>query len=206
MALNRIQDYDSTLIEDIQKLKEYVEKAEELGKEYMRVYGASEKMIEEVSSKARDEDRPISTDGSGAIVYELLEFLRVMVKVYSNFAFRLRMGDYFVTRLGTQVRVVTEDDEFIFNTRTLDDDERKKYLNHWNATQQLNYVGKNANVYWYYPTEELVKFVAEMMTKYSKETIVSKSDYHDEKLSILWNQEWENTKEELRKNKERQAG
>jgi len=196
--LNRIEDYDSTLLEDIQRLENHVSKAEELAKEYMRVYGTPEKTIDEVASKAWDEDRPISIDGSGSSVFRLLKFLKDMAPVYTDFPFRLRMGDYFVTGLGTEVCVVTRDDEFVFNTRPLNDEERKEYLNHWNATQQLNYAGREGSVYRWYPTAELVKFIAKMMTKYNAGDVLTKNVYHDEKLGALWEKEWSTLREKLR--------
>jgi len=190
MGLNRIEDYDSTLLEDIQRLENHVSKAEELAKEYMRVYGTPEKTIDEVASKAWDEDRPISIDGSGSSVFRLLKFLKDMAPVYTDFPFRLRMGDYFVTGLGMEVRVATRDEEFIFDTRPLNDEERKEYLDHWNATHQLNYAGREAYVYRWYPTAELMRFVRKMLTKYSNGDLLTKEEYRDEKMTALWEDGW----------------
>ena len=60
----KIEEYDEELLTNIGRLKKDISEEENSQKDFMRSYGAPEKMIEEVARKARNEGRPISSGGS----------------------------------------------------------------------------------------------------------------------------------------------
>jgi len=185
--MNKIEEYDQQLGEDISKLERHIAEDEELAREYMQVYGATERVVEKVIQKVRSEDRRISLIGSASSVNHLVEWLKDMAPVYEAFPFRTRMG-YF---MGTKMHVIMEDSWLFFNTYPLTDEERRGYTKYWQATFRLNYVSKEADVYNYYPTSELMRFTSQMLTKYKAEDVLSENEYVDEKMQPAWDSlEW----------------
>jgi len=180
--MNKLEEYDQQLVEDISKLERHVSEEEELAREYMRIYGATERVVEEVTQKARSEDRRISSTGSASSVNHLAEWLKDMTHVYEAFPFRIRMG-YF---MGTKIHAIMEDSWLLFNTCPLTDEERREYAKYWQTTFRLNYVSKEASVYNYYPTSELMKFISQMLIKYKAEDVLSENEYIDEKMQPAW--------------------
>ncbi len=185
--MNKIEEYDKQLVEDIRKLKRHISEEEELAREYMQIYGAPERVVEKVIQKAHSGGRRISFTGDASSVNHLAKWLNDMTRVYEAFPFRIRMG-YFMS---TKMHVIMEDSWLFFNTCMLTDDERREYAKYWQATFRLNYVSKEAGVYNYYPTSELMRFISQMLVKYKAEDVLSKDEYVDEKMRQAWDAlEW----------------
>lgn len=180
----RIEEYDQELLEDIERLKRHIRKQEDTQKEFMRSYGASEKTVSEVAQKARMEDRPISFDGSSRNVLRIQTFLTEMAPIYKAFPFRAW------TRLQlfipAETNVITKDDWLRFDTRILDDEERRDYAKQWEATRVLNYSPNQIPVYKWYPTPELMRFVEDMLNKYGATSVLTKDEYSDENMKSAW--------------------
>jgi hypothetical protein len=181
----RIEEYDKELLEDIERLKKYISKEEDIGKELMRGYGAPEDTVSKVAGKARNEGRPIGSFGSNEDVLSIQTFLAEMGPVYKAFPFRLLA---FLPELPHPARtnVITEDDWAIFDTRLLNNEERGEYAKQWWATRMLNYTPSQIPVYRLYPNMELVKFVEKMFTKYGTNSVLTKEEYIDENMTSVW--------------------
>ena len=180
--MNKIEEYDQQIGEDISKFEHYVLREEELAREYMQIYGATEKVVNEVIQKARSEDRHISINGSASSINHLAKWLKEIAPVYKAFPFRVRLGHF----MGTKMHIIMGGSSSFFNTCSLTDEERKEFAKHWNATLHLNYVSQEAGVYNWYPPAELMNFMAKMLLKYKAEDVLSEDEYYDEKMSSAW--------------------
>ena len=185
--MNKIEEYDEQLKEDINKLERHVSQEEELAKDYMRSYDTSEKVIKEVTKKARLEGNRISFFSDASSVNHLAETLLDIMDIYKAFPFRVGTG-YF---MGTKLQLILEDSWAFFDTRPLTDYERIEYVKYWQDTFRLNYVSKEASVYNYYPTVELMKFISKILIQYKVEDVSSIDEYYDENMKQAWDSlEW----------------
>jgi hypothetical protein len=180
----RIEEYDQDLLEDIERLKRHISKEEDIQKEFMRSHGASEKIVEEVAQKARMEGRPISFDGSNRNVLRIQTFLTEMAPIYKAFPFRVWTRQQLF--IPAETNVITEDDWLRFDTRILDDEERRDYAKQWEATRVLNYTPNQIPVYKWYPNTELMRFVAKMLMKYGSRSVLTKDEYRDINMNAVW--------------------
>jgi len=174
-------EYDQNLLDEIDSLEKRIAKGEEIEKEFMRIHGASEKTIKEVVQKARDEGKPLSSSGSGEDLLRIKDGLIDMVPLYKQFPFRL-WTRYIPFQISPETNVYTKDDWLRFDSRSLNDKERAAYIKHWEATRILNYDALNQPpVYKWYPTLELMRFVARMLEKYGFGTVLTTdNEYKDE--------------------------
>lgn len=179
-----IEEYDFNLLEDIQRLENHISEAELLQKDFMRASGAPDRVIEDVVKKARDEGSPISFDGSGKTLFHMLGFLREMVPIYKNFAFRA--WHPMVHSQGFGMNMLTRDGWYKFNTCPLNDDERREYAKHEKTTHMQSYSLKCVPIIRGYPDIKFMGFIADMLMKYESAYILTKDYYYDEKMiSIL---------------------
>ena len=184
---NRIEEYDRDLLGDIERLKKHILKEEDTQREFMRSYGTPEETVEEVVRKARNEGRPIAMFGSSSDILRIQTFLAEMVPVYKIFPFRVRTRRIELFQ-PTTTNVITEDDRLILDTRPLDSEERREYAKQWRATSALNYVPNPPNRFpWFkwYPSRELMTFVANMLVKYGT-SVLTKDEYWDANMNDTW--------------------
>jgi hypothetical protein len=181
----KIEEYDQELMEDIKRLKEHISKEEDIQKEFMRSYGASEKTVEEVVRKARIDGRPISSDGSSRNILRIQTFLAEMIPVYKTFPFRvwIRQEPFLIP---AETNVITKDDWLRFDTRPLDNEERIEYAKQWKASRVLNYTPNQIPVYKWYPNPELMRFVGDMLKKYGTSSVFTKDEYRDANMKAAW--------------------
>ncbi len=181
----KIEEYDKELLEDIERLKKYISKEEEIGKELMRDYGMPKDTVNKLATQARNEGKPVAIFGSNEDILSIQAFLAEMAPVYKFFPFRLLA---FPPELPHPARtnVITEDNWAMFDTRPLDNEERREYAKQWWATRMLNYTSSQIPVYRLYPNMELVKFIEKMFTKYGTNSVLTKEEYIDENMTSLW--------------------
>jgi len=190
-ARTKIEEYDQELLDDIQGLQKRVNEAEDTAKEFMQAYGTPEKTINEVVRKAQNEDRPISLDSTSAVVSPISNFLREMASIYRSFYFRCWISkDIF--QLG-ETNIVTSDGWYLFNTCSLNDDERREYAKQWEATRKRNYSFTPIPVYKGYPTLELMRFVGNMLKKYGTGSVLTEDEYIDANMKAAW-EAWDEDK------------
>lgn len=197
--MTKIAEYDKELLEDIEHLKQYISEEEELAKDFMRASGAPEKTIEQVVQKGRIEGRPISSDGSGGAAFRILKFLEEMISAYKAFPFRV--WTRWISFQSPETHVISENEWLIFNTCPLNNEDRRNYAEHWQATRKLNYGTDPQNLaapvatHKCHPTLELMRFIAKMLTKYNANQVLARKAKYDEKMGAIWKElfdkEWE---------------
>jgi len=84
------------------------------------------------------------------------------------------------------IQIIREDDSFWFNTTTLSDQERIKFVEYMHALFRIYHNESYWGIYHCYPSLELVRFVAEMLIKYKAEQLLSKEPKEDERAWKLW--------------------
>jgi hypothetical protein len=206
-TLSLIEEYDSELLKDIQRLEDHISENELLAKDLMRSYDTTDRVIEEVANEARDQGRPISLFGSGSFAFEILGFLKEIGPIYKNYTFRAWHRRYPPQCHG--MNILTQDGSYKVNTCLFNDDERREYAEHCDKTMmqniELESVLKEYPSVFHdrgYPDIPFMSFIADMLKKYESNNILTKDDVNDEKLSLI---DSELLREKLSKHKENKS-
>jgi len=75
-------------------------------------------------------------------------------------------------------KVILEDNSLLFDTRVLNDEERREYAKQLEAISKLHYYTGIHTLYKWYPTAELMSFVSIMLKKHGT-SVLTESDYRD---------------------------
>jgi len=174
--ITRIEEYDQELLANIEMLRKLISEEEDGQKDFMRSAGAPEKVVEEVARKRRNAGSPISS-GDGRSMLRIQTYLTEMAPIYKTLPFRVWiLRNEFLHPARTNV--ITEDKWSIFDTRPLDDKERREYAKQWEATRAMNYTASQIPLFKWYPNAELIRFLSNMLTKYGT-SVLTEDEYRD---------------------------
>ncbi len=183
LEVNAIHKYDENLERDITQLETYIAKDEEEAKQQMELDGCPKETIEEIIKKRRDEGRhmrpPYFPDMSTGESDDLLKELRELCQAVNDFPFRLYLNLHLWFPDPLSVQVVTNNGEFWLNTTILTDNERRKLVAQIFKLLKLNMGCVHYGMQYFYPSVELMRFIAEMLPKHESEDLLSKTKMED---------------------------
>lgn len=188
--ISSIEKYDQELEQDISSLEKHIDEDEELAKMDFQNLGCPKEIAEQIARKEKEKGKhmhpsfgftSIGMDEALKLLKELTESLQVLPsRVYLNCPDMVWESDLL------SIQIIREDGSFRFNTTTLSDQERTKFVEYMHTLFEVYHNWLYWGIYHCYPSPELVRFVAEMLIKYKEEQLLSKEPVKDNKAWKLW--------------------
>ncbi len=190
--MSLVDEYDEELKEDIAKLEQAVAEGEDLARAMMRSYGTEDDEVEKVIEEGRRRGRPVHWEyGSSRHILDLMEWLKSMQPVYQSFPFRISMSAF----NPLDCKVALENSRHSINQEVLTLKEAEVLLRLVHEVIHINRWGaETAYIHTWYPTSNLMSFVANLIIKYNPDDLLKFFKEDDETNKAEW---WQSLKEQM---------
>ena len=189
--MNLIEKYDKKSMEDIAKLKKASSDGEDMAREMMRSYGTDEHVIDKVTDDARQKGKPINwLYGSSESIINLADYVETVILVYQPFPFRVD-----ISKFKPDCSIIFENFTHTINEKVLTIEESEVLLRLMLDITNINFIGwETATVATYYPTSELMSFIANLILKYDPGDLLYSATDREETITFPW---WQNVRKTI---------